>query len=741
MRDDSIGFFWDDTPPPKPPKKEKEKRQPPNPVWLSPDYLPGLAEALAFPVQEMTLEELSIARHQRQELLHDVECFPNYFLAMFKNTVTGKVAYVEAYEGHPLDTRKLKWLMESFTLVTFNGIHYDLPMCEMAVGGMSLSELKDTSDKIIQQELRGSDLRRAAKIKALKVDHIDLIEVAPLFASLKTYAGRLHAPKMQDLPFHPSTWLSPEQRAIVKWYCVNDTDNTGLLRKCLNEQIELRYNLSNEYTVDLRSKSDAQIAEAVISAEITRLSGARPKAPTIEVGTTYKYQVPPFVRFASPLLQSALWTVANANLVVDHTGSIALPEEVKALELNINGAVYRMGIGGLHSSETTQAALTDDQYVIVDKDVTSYYPFIILNQGLYPLHLGPVFLTVYRNIVDRRIRAKRAGDKVIAESLKIVVNGSFGKLGNKYSILYAPNLMLQVTLTGQLALLMLIERFEMAGIRVVSANTDGIAIKCHRSMLKTMDAIVAQWELDTKFPTEEVRYMGLYSRDVNNYLALKQKEVKLLDGSTGWQEVCSGTKNKGAYSNPWSDSKNMAMRLHKNPTTTICVEAVEAYLTTGASVIDFIRNSRDITKFITVRTVRGGAVKIWGQVPPAHDTPEQLMRLAGFSEIAKDSWILPGETQREARYGHVAYKLAQELTVLPGETEYVGKTVRWYYATGVEGELVYATTGNKVPRSEGARPCMVLPEQFPQDIDYDWYIAETVKILEQIGAIPPQESK
>ena len=41
-------------------------------------------------------------------------------------------------------------------------------------------------------------------------------------------------------------------------------------------------------------------------------------------------------------------------------------------------------------------------------------------------------------------------------SKKIQINGSFGKLGSKYSLLYAPDLLLQTTITGQLALLMLI---------------------------------------------------------------------------------------------------------------------------------------------------------------------------------------------------------------------------------------------------------------------------------------------
>ena len=48
--------------------------------------------------------------------------------------------------------------------------------------------------------------------------------------------------------------------------------------------------------------------------------------------------------------------------------------------------------------------------------------------------------------------------------------------------------------------------------------------------------------------------------------------------------------------------------------------------------------------------------------------------------------------------------------------------IRWYYATEVEGELVYVTTGNRVPKSKGARELMVLPDTLPTDIDYDWYI-------------------
>jgi len=66
---------------------------------------------------------------------------------------------------------------------------------------------------------------------------------------------------------------------------------------------------------------------------------------------------------------------------------------------------------------------------------------------------------------------------------------------------------------------------------------------------------------------EAVEYRALFSRDINNYIAVKT------DGST---------KNKGAYANPWAEKHPSIFRMHKNPTTTVCIEAAEKYLVGGA---------------------------------------------------------------------------------------------------------------------------------------------------------------
>jgi hypothetical protein len=739
MRKDVAGFFWDDTPPPKPPKAEKLKRQPPDPIWLDPSYLPGLEEAKRFPVHVMSIAELSMAAANREELIVDVESYPNYFLACFTSVQTGHVFYFESIAGvSKVDINLLTWVLMNFITIGFNSLSYDMPILYLAADGAEPHVLWVATKQIIQEEMRPTDVLRQHRAKVIKCDHIDLIEVAPLQASLKTYAGRLHAPKMQDLPFAPGTSLSFDQITIVRWYCVNDITNTAYLRECLRKHIELRVELSNEYKVDLRSKSDAQIAESVISHELQRITGTRPKRPTISPGTAYRYKVPAFIQYRSPLMNWALETIRRAQFVIDDTGSVVMPEEVAALKLDMNGSVYRMGIGGLHSSEKTTAHFTDKDFILFDKDVTSYYPFIILNLGLTPSHLGQPFLKVYRAILDRRIAAKRAKNGVVADSLKIVVNGSFGKLGSKWSILYAPDLMIQVTITGQLSLLMLIERLEYAGIHVVSGNTDGIVIKCPRHMQHVMDEVVAQWEQDTGFPTEETRYMALYSKDVNNYLAVKQtfdEERKV------WIEKPDGTKGKGAYTNPWASTKNMAERLHKNPTATICVEAVCDYLSKGVPLEQTIRASKDIKKFVAVRAVKGGAVKVWDRIPPPdHNTQAELLHMAGFTTIAEDAWVAPGASDRSAMYGKDAYKVAVDMLSKPGRSEYIGKTVRWYYAKDVPGEIVYASNGNKVPRSNGAKPLMQLSGEFPDDVDFDWYLTEARRILVDIAAIKDEEA-
>jgi hypothetical protein len=653
------GFFWNVDPF----KKASEKRTPPAPTWLEDDYLPGLEEARAARFQIMSEADLEIAAARGEQLVCDIEVFPNYFLAAFCNMETGAVWFAEFDSsgfGMLIDPERarLHWILHNFEIVTFNGNSFDVPLLALALDGRTCGEIHHAAQMIIQQEIKPWQVLKAFSVEPLEINHIDLIEVCPLQASLKIYGGRLHVPKMQDLPFQPERNLSPDQIDIVRFYCVNDLTTTAFVNVGLSEQIKIRRGMSAKYNLDLRSKSDAQLAEAVIKHELQKLNGYKISAPEIEPGTSFVYNVPPFISFRSPQMLAALDAVRRARFVVSESGSLINPPELESLKIDFGGGVYRMGIGGLHSSEEKTAHVSNAEFKIVDRDVASYYPAIILNQKLYPLHLGFDFLTAYQSLVSRRLDAKRNGNKVEADMLKIVINGSFGKFGSKWSALYAPHLLIQVTVTGQLSLLMMIERLEMAGVSVLSANTDGIVLRYPRAMEQTCLEIVRQWEIETGFETEETEYSAIYSRDVNNYIAVKP------DGKA---------KTKGAYNIPEG-----IFRFHKNPTNLICVDAAIEWLTKGTPVADTIQNCRDLRRFLTVRAVKGGAVK---------------------------------------------------------DGVFLGKAVRWYYSTQTGGEIVYSSSGNKVPKSDGARPCMQLPDTFPDDVDFRRYEGEAVEILREIGAI------
>lgn len=516
-------------------------------------------------------------------LVLDTECYQNYFLVAFKSLEDGLLATFEMFDGHPLDCPSVLNILSKHRLITFNGIGYDLPMLALALRGEKCSALKRASDAIIVGGLKPWEFYDQYNLTRPEFDHIDLIEVAFGQGSLKLYGGRLHSRKLQDLPIDPDALILPYQRQWLCSYCENDLDTTHDLFSSLQSQIELRERMTEQYGIDLRSKSDAQIAEAVIRQEVAKLLGTKVSRPTIPPGTVFRYTPPDFIQFKSQGMRDRLALIAAADFVVGANGSPEAPPALDDVRVGIGASVYRMGIGGLHSSEERIAHHADEQTMLMDADVASYYPAIILQCGLFPEHLTDAFLRVYQGIFDRRIAAKKAGEKTVADTYKIVLNGSFGKFGSPWSTLYSPDLMIQVTVTGQLALLMLIETLEFDGILVVSANTDGIVMKFPRSRYDDVRAHIAAWERATGFTMEETRYRSLYSQSINAYMALTE-EGKI--------------KGKGPFA---------SASLSKNPQSAICVEAVKAQLEAGTPIHKTIRECRDIRKFVTVRRVNGGA--------------------------------------------------------------------------------------------------------------------------------------
>jgi hypothetical protein len=530
------------------------------------------------------LTDKNIVARKNEEVVLDIEFYQNYFLVCVEYIKGGKVWFESLNFNH----KKLRWILENNVTYTFNGNKFDMTLLKLLFGkpSITMQELHQAAADVIAN-VWVSDILKGHGVDDVLFNHVDLIELPVGRNSLKTYAGRLHAKLMQDLPYHPYKILTDDEKLEVLKYCWNDTGNTILLKNALQEQITLREKMSLNYGVDLRSKSDAQIAEAVIVKELSRNHNVYAKKPKLDTTYSFYYTVPSFVKFQTPELQKALETIRNTLFTLDDTGKVVMPRAISSMKIRLGDTTYALGIGGLHSTEnwiSEDCSADECEFLLIDRDVASYYPNIILTQRLFPKHLTVLFLDVYGKIVATRLAAKAQGDNVTANTLKIVVNGSFGKFGSPYSALYSPDLMIQVTLSGQLYLLMLIEQMVLDGHAVISGNTDGFVTKVRKDRKNEFDKRIAEWETLTGLLTEETLYTGYYGRDVNNYVAVKPG---------------GKTKTKGYFAGDG---------LAKNPAGSIIGEAVANQLSGGVDVDTYIRACTDIRKFLFVRKVEGGCL-------------------------------------------------------------------------------------------------------------------------------------
>ena len=347
----------------------------------------------------------------------DTEIYKNYFLLSFKSLTTDKVVSFEARGSDTtlsaIDCKQIDTLMQSRHTFGFNSNSFDIPIIYLAISGATVATIKNLADKIINDSMQPWQTFQMLGAYPPKWLHFDIKEVAiGVQVSLKLYGGRLHCPKLQDLPYPPDAVLTDSQMDDVKLYCENDLDTTISLYKEVKPAVDLRDKISDNYGLDLLSKSDAQIAEALIKKEIETLKGC--KVNKLKPMRSFKYKAPDYVEFKTPKLQQLLATIENITFQLNDNGQVVFPDELKE-KIVIGESKYSMGIGGLHSNEKCQHYIATDTTLICDRDVASYYPSMIINNKWYPKQLGVEFITFYKNIYDKRIAAKHSAKLIKKE--------------------------------------------------------------------------------------------------------------------------------------------------------------------------------------------------------------------------------------------------------------------------------------------------------------------------------------
>ena len=519
----------------------------------------------------------------------DVECAPNWFMLLARDTVTKRVYRWERLNDVEigLPRKQLGTRFRSAINISFNGLAYDSWVIQAYRKGFDNHKIFRVSSYLINgDQLAQWTVAEHFGLENPDYRHVDIAPVAPSIASLKLYGGRLDAPKLQDLPFDPEQPVSEQLVTDSYTYCLNDLDLTERLFINLLPEIRLRKSMSKEYEMDLKSKSDPAIAEAVLKKQISDL-GVPVLKGLVEPKSFYKYEVPDVFCYDTPMMRQALvdgmhrahensvkaidaipaliiktipkaldtymgeldvenlcaymakaivnkfavsdwleckernekhkgidisalesalqkpmryllYQELNKDAVKDYLksydpkvaasviaqslsfrpyvkdidenpdadltkyvshivkggkrkgkklktpemcaalanvllakfrlsekGSMLVPPELRK-RINYEDASYQMGSGGLHSCEKSRVLEVDEDEVLCDLDVQSYYPSMIIEYGFSPEALGDKFTEVYSDIYKRRIEGKKSGNKVVADSLKIVLNSSFG---------------------------------------------------------------------------------------------------------------------------------------------------------------------------------------------------------------------------------------------------------------------------------------------------------------------------
>ena len=356
-------------------------------------------------------------------------------------------------------------------------------------------------------------------------------------------------------------WIEPTMH-----YNENDVFIVCEMIRLFIDEIRLRYSLSHTYKIDLLSSSRSNIADKLFIKFYSEFSGLAPEQwrgkITERTSMSFKRVIFDWINFKTKPLQELLAEMKQ--VTVYSTGMKALKEvsskypNFKYLktntnngwfEITINNLTYTIATGGLHSKDIPRELkskieyidvpstggqietydiwdkITDDSYIYVHFDIASFYPSIISVYKIAPKHLTQsVFTKLITWLKDTRVKAKHSSglidgvpSKILAEALKIVINSIYGKLGFTHGDLCDRLTVLQVTINGQLMIMMLCEELEMNGIEVMSANTDGIVVKLYKKDKHKFNIITNNWMKLTGLGADSEEYLYYINRDINNY--------------------------------------------------------------------------------------------------------------------------------------------------------------------------------------------------------------------------------
>lgn len=473
-------------------------------------------------------------------------------------------------------------------------------------------------------------------------------------------------------------------------YNINDIESTSALLDRCKKDIDLRLAIEDEYGVKVLSKDGVNIGMKILTHKYLEKTGLTwwdikdLRSPQAYI--PLKDVILSFIKYDSPILKS----------VLDEMKTQVVSPGRKGYEKNFvfGGLRYTVGVGGIHSKNDPEIIIPAEDEMLIDIDVASLYPSMLIEYGFYPKHLGPEFLEVYSQIRSERIEAKHNGDKIKDSTLKLALNGLSGNLQNEHNFCYSTFAAMQIRINGQLLLLMLAEKLVELGCRIVQANTDGLFVLLKKSIYDKVNNVCREWEQLTKLTLEEDRFEAMYQYAINDYIAVKEGYTDIRDRFLAGEQIVQKKKTGELYKSieqiqdDYIKQKGMfitKVQLGKGLTPKIIPEAVIKYFVDGIPVEDTIKGCKDIKKFLMAektgkqwnveymkediqRTNRfyastnGGYLWKWKQVGNAERQYQNMLAASGVTLLNKfDDKPIEDRKINYRYYLRECYKIIEDL--------------------------------------------------------------------------------
>lgn len=534
--------------------------------------------------------------------VYDIEVFQNIFHCSVKNTETNDIYKFEISERKNQLRELVKFFKQVDKYITwgdyyttninipanvifcgYNNLHYDNPIINYII---------EYEDKLMQYNIPticSSIFNLSKTITTSSEDNIDawkhwkyqiwfdtfdiltMLYSNKLRVGLKEIQVTMQYPNVQEFVCDWTKPLPLEDFDSMIDYNINDIESTSeLLNRC-KKDVDLRIAIEDEYGVRVLSKDGVNIGMKILTQKYLEKTGLTwwdikdLRSPMSVI--PLKDVILPFIKYDSPILQRVLEDMKNQIVSPGRKGY-----ENKFVFNNLR---YSVGVGGIHSVNSPEIIIPRDDEMLIDIDVASLYPSMLIEYEFYPKHLGKEFLEVYKQIKDERIEAKHNGDKVKNETLKLALNGLSGNLQNEHNFCYSPFAVMQIRINGQLLLLMLAEKLTQIGCRIVQANTDGLFVLLKKDAYSKVNSICREWEQLTKLTLEEDRFKAMYQYAINDYFAITEDNK---------------VKEKGMFIT--------TVKLGKGLTPKIIPKAIISFFKDGIPVEDTIKNCTDIRDFL-----------------------------------------------------------------------------------------------------------------------------------------------